>query len=66
MLMITMINFAGQTPIVDDENFLRWCTISKEEQYKCLNFSIAVKRDVEAGRFGRDAIRLDCKQVRTH
>ncbi|KAJ4431498.1 hypothetical protein ANN_20096, partial [Periplaneta americana] len=44
----------------EDRNLMVWCTISPEEQRKCLNFVQAVERDWNL--FGATAMRLNCSQ----
>ena len=51
---------AGQQD-AEDSNRIVWCTISSEEQQKCLNFARAVERDWNL--FGSAAMRLECKRV---
>jgi hypothetical protein len=51
---------AGQQN-AEDSNRIVWCTVSSEEQRKCLNFVQAIERDWNL--FGAAAMRLECKQV---
>ena len=56
--------FTAQNYLVDSSigysNNLTWCTVSAEEQNKCVAFSLAVERDISL--FGGDFKRLVCKQ----
>ncbi|KDR17893.1 melanotransferrin isoform X2 [Zootermopsis nevadensis] len=59
LFLCLISNCEGQQN-AEDSNRIVWCTISSEEQRKCLNFAQAVERDWNL--FGTAAMRLDCKQ----